>query len=72
MSRSSKPFTVSDGTVTLNLEPAEEGGFVVTCPTDPELITQAESVEKAFEMAYDALEGLQAIRRERERSRRNG
>lgn len=67
-----KPFTVSDGTLTLLLEPAEEGGFVVTCPTDPELITQAETIEEAFEMAHDALEGLNAIRRERERSRRDG
>lgn len=35
------------------LEPAEEGGYLVTSPLDPQLVTQAESVEEAFEMAYD-------------------
>jgi antitoxin HicB len=37
------------------LEPAEEGGYVVTSPLDPELITEAESVEEAFEQARDAM-----------------
>jgi antitoxin HicB len=39
----------------LTLEPAEEGGYVVTSPLDPELITEAESVEEAFEQARDAM-----------------
>jgi len=34
-------YTVSDGRLVLNLEAAEEGGFVVTSPLDPELITEA-------------------------------
>lgn len=41
-------YTVSDGKVVLNLESAEEGGYVVTSPLDPELITQAETIEEAF------------------------
>jgi antitoxin HicB len=72
MSHPSKPFTVSDGALTLTLEPAEEGGYVVTCPTDPELITQAETVEEAFEMTHDALNGLKALRSKGKRPRWNG
>ena len=57
-----KKFTVSDGKLMLLLEPAEEGGYIVTSPLDPELITEAESVEEAFEMARDALRGLAKMR----------
>ena len=57
-----KIYTVSDGELVLKLEVAEEGGFVVTSPTDPELITQAETVEEAFFMARDAAEALHACR----------
>jgi predicted RNase H-like HicB family nuclease len=53
-----KSFTVTDGRLVLVLEPAQEGGYVVTSPINPELITEAESVEEAFEMAKDALRAL--------------
>jgi hypothetical protein len=33
-----KTYTVSDGKLVLNLEPAAEGGYVVTSPLEPELI----------------------------------
>jgi len=49
-----RKFTVSDGELVLVLEPAEEGGFTVTCPFDPELVTEAETLEEAFENARDA------------------
>jgi antitoxin HicB len=55
-------FTVSDGEMVLTLEPAEEGGYLVTSPFDPELVTEAESIEEAFEMARDAAEGLRKVR----------
>lgn len=55
-------YTVSDGELVLNLEPAEEGGYVVTCPLDPELITEAESLDEAFENARDAAKALNASR----------
>ncbi len=61
MSRA-KRFTVSDGEMVLTLEPAEEGGYLVTSPFDPELITEAETIEEAFEMARDAAEGLRKVR----------
>ena len=56
-------YTVSDGKLVLLLEPAEEGGYVVTSPLDPELITQAETVEEAFENARDAAVALKESRR---------
>lgn len=55
-----KSFTVGDGRLVLKLEAAEEGGYVVTSPLDPELITEAETVEEAFENARDASEALHA------------
>lgn len=60
-----KHFMVSDGEMVLTLEPAEEGGYLVTSPFDPELITEAETIEEAFEMARDAAEGLRKIRSRR-------
>lgn len=55
-------FTVSDGDLVLHLELAEEGGYVVTSPFEPELITEADSLEDAFDMARDAIKALRASR----------
>jgi len=49
-----KQYTVSDGKLVLLLSEAEEGGYVVTSPLDPELITEANTVSEAFENARDA------------------
>ena len=57
-----KCSTVSDGKLILTLEEADEGGFIVTSPLDPELVTEGDSVEECFEMARDALEALIASR----------
>jgi len=57
-----KKFTVSDGKLVLTLEPADEGGYLVSSPLDPQLITEAESLEEAFENAADALEALRQSR----------
>ncbi len=51
-------YTVSDGKLVLHIEEAEEGGFIVTSPLDPELITEAESIGEAFANARDALKAL--------------
>ena len=64
-----KRYTVSDGKLMLYLSPAEEGGYNVTSPLDPALITQAETVEEAFEMAYDAQKCLRLARAKLARSR---
>jgi antitoxin HicB len=57
-----KRYTVSDGKLVLNLEEAEEGGYVVTSPLDPEPITQAETIEEAFANARDAAQALKQAR----------
>jgi antitoxin HicB len=51
-------YAVSDGKIVLTLESAREGGYIVTSPLEPELITQAETVEEAFANARDALRAL--------------
>ena len=58
-----KRYTVSDGKMVLKLEEAEEGGYVVTSPLDPELITEASTVREAFVNARDALAATAASRR---------
>jgi antitoxin HicB len=55
-------YTVSDGKLVLTLEAAEEGGYIVTSPLDPELITEAETVEEAFVNASDAARALKQSR----------
>lgn len=57
MAKAKKPtkYIVTDGELTLTLEAAEEGGYVVTSPFDPDVLTQAETVEEAFEMARDVI-----------------
>lgn len=37
------------------LEPAEEGGYVVTVPALPGCVTQGETREEALEMTRDAI-----------------
>lgn len=57
-----KTYTVSDGELVLKLEEAGDGWFCVTAPFEQGLVTQAKSIEEAFEMAYDAREGLREVR----------
>jgi len=40
---------------TILYEPAEEGGYVVTCPALPGLVTEGKTLEEAREMAKDAI-----------------
>lgn len=54
---------MSDGRLVLRLESAEEGGYVVTSPLDPQLITQAETLDEAFANARDAAHALKRSRR---------
>ncbi len=57
-----KRYTVSDGKFVLSLEEAAEGGYIVTSPLDPELITQAETIEEAFANARDVAKALKESR----------
>jgi antitoxin HicB len=40
---------------TIVLEPAEEGGYVVTCPALPGLVTEGDTLREARERAKDAV-----------------
>jgi predicted RNase H-like HicB family nuclease len=42
---------------TVLFEPAEEGGFVATCPALPGPVTEGETLEEAREMVKDAIRG---------------
>jgi len=64
---SQKTYTVSDGELVLTLEvlPKEDGGgYGVTSPLEPQLVTEAKTFEEAFDMARDA---IQALRESRQR-----
>ena len=62
---SHKSYTVSDGDLVLTLEalPKEDGGgYGVTSPLEPQLVTEAQTIEEAFEMAHDAIKALRESR----------
>lgn len=42
----------------LVLDPQPEGGYTVTCPLLPELITEGDSVQEAIHNANDALAAI--------------
>ena len=42
----------------LVLEPQPEGGYVVTCPLLPELITEGDDIQGALQNANDALASI--------------
>ena len=51
-------------TYTFVFSPEPEGGFTVTCPALPGLVTYGETMEEARMMARDAMDGLIAVMRE--------
>ena len=54
----------SEYTYTIVLDPAEEGGFVVTVPALAGCITQGETLDEAREMAAEAIESyLESLRK---------
>jgi predicted RNase H-like HicB family nuclease len=42
---------------TVLFEPAEEGGYVVTCPALPGLVTEGDTLNEARANAQDAIRG---------------
>lgn len=42
---------------TVFFDPAEEGGYVVTCPSLPGLVTEGDTLAEARAMAADAIRG---------------
>ena len=47
--------TIQEYSFTVLYEPAEEGGYVVTCPALPAVVTQGDTLEEARAMATDAI-----------------
>ena len=47
-----------DRTYTFVFDPDPEGGFVVTCPALPGLVTHGRTLDEARETARDALDGF--------------
>lgn len=46
-------------------EPAEEGGYIVTCPALPGMVTEGETLEEARSMAKDAIRAyLESFRKD--------
>lgn len=50
-----------DRTYTFVFDPDPEGGYVVTCPALPGLVTHGRSLDEAREMARDAMEGYVGV-----------
>jgi predicted RNase H-like HicB family nuclease len=46
---------MSECRYTVLFEPDDDGGFVVTCPALPGLVTEGETLQQAREMAEDAI-----------------
>ncbi|MBI1848948.1 MAG: type II toxin-antitoxin system HicB family antitoxin [Planctomycetes bacterium] len=52
---------------TVLFEPAEEGGFIATCPALPGCVTQGETLDEARAMAAEAILGyLESLVKHRE------
>ena len=55
-------MSASEYRYTLLFEPAEEGGYVVTCPALAGLVTEGDTFEGARAMGIDAIRGyLEAL-----------
>ena len=56
---------MAEYTYTVLFEPAEEGGYVVTCPALPGLVTEGDTLEEARAMARDAIQAyLESLSKE--------
>ena len=56
MAKKATRYVVTDGALVLTLEvDPDDGGFVVTSPFDPDVLTQADTLKEAFENARDVI-----------------
>ncbi len=51
------PIHVGDYSFTILVEPNDPDGYLVTCPALPGVITQGDTLDEAYEMAHDAIQG---------------
>jgi predicted RNase H-like HicB family nuclease len=65
--RSKESVSSAARTYTVLLQPEPEGGYTVTCPALPGLVTYGETLEEARAMAADAIRGyIQCLREDGE------
>jgi antitoxin HicB len=58
-----KAIAASEHTYNVLLQPEPEGGYTVTCPSLPGLVTYGETLEEARAMAAEAIEAcLESLR----------
>jgi predicted RNase H-like HicB family nuclease len=63
----SKPEATIEYNFTVFFEPAVEGGYVVTCPALPGLVTEGDTLAEARRMARDAIRVyLESLRKDGE------
>jgi antitoxin HicB len=66
-SNTTKQETSTEYSFTVFFEPAAEGGYVVTCPALPGLVTEGDSLAEARKMARDAIRAyLESLRKDGE------
>ena len=51
------PIRFGEYSFTILLEPNEPDGYLVTCPALPGLVTEGDSLDEAYAMAQDAIQG---------------
>ncbi len=62
-----KRVAIREYNFTVFFEPAAEGGYVVTCPASPGLVTEGDSFAEARRMAQDAIRAyLESLRKDGE------
>jgi len=62
-----KPQAAIEYNFTVFFEPAVEGGYVVTCPALPGLVTEGDTLPEARRMARDAIRAyLESLRKDGE------
>jgi antitoxin HicB len=63
----SRPLSAIEYNFTVFFEPAGEGGYVVTCPALPGLVTEGDTLAEARRMAQDAIRSyLESLRKDGE------
>jgi antitoxin HicB len=63
----SRQENLSEYSFTVLFEPAAEGGYVVTCPVLPGLITEGDTLAEARKMAKDAIRAyVESLRKDGE------
>ncbi len=65
--RNRKQEKATEHSFTVFFEPAAEGGYVVTCPALPGLVTEGDTLKEARSMAADAIRAyLESLRKDGE------